>query len=123
MKKQSLIKGSLILGVAGILAKFLGLFFRWPIVMLIGDQGLGYYQLAYPLYGFFIAISTGIPISLSKIISENNVLGKEKENFYMMNAAIKVMFIISICTSFLLIFFGQDIINLFHWKKMHIILC
>ena len=60
MKKQSLIKGSLILGVAGILAKFLGLFFRWPIVMLIGDQGLGYYQLAYPLYGFFIAISTGI---------------------------------------------------------------
>lgn len=117
MKKQSLIKGSLILGVAGILAKFLGLFFRWPIVMLIGDQGLGYYQLAYPLYGFFIAISTGIPISLSKIISENNVLGKEKENFYMMNVAIKVMFIISICTSFLLIFFGQDIINLFHWEK------
>lgn len=117
MKKQSLIKGSLILGVAGIIAKFLGLFFRWPIVMLIGDQGLGYYQLAYPLYGFFIAIATGIPIALSKIISENNVLGREKENFYMMNISIKLMFILSISTSLLLILLGKDIINLFNWEE------
>ena len=41
MKKQSLIKGSLVLACAGILAKFLGLFFRWPLIMLIGDEGLG----------------------------------------------------------------------------------
>ena len=40
MKKQSLIKGSLILGIAGILTRFLGLFFRWPLVMLIGDDGI-----------------------------------------------------------------------------------
>ena len=40
MKKQSLIKGSIILGVAGIIAKFLGFFFRWPLIMLIGDKEL-----------------------------------------------------------------------------------
>ncbi|MGL5615864.1 MAG: putative polysaccharide biosynthesis protein [Sarcina sp.] len=117
MNKQSLIKGSLILGVAGIIAKFLGLFFRWPIIMLIGDEGLGYYQLVYPLYGFFIAIATGIPIALSKIISENNVLGREKENFTVMNVAMKLMFVLSISTSFLMIFFGKDIIRLFNWPE------
>ena len=37
MKKQSLLKGTFILGAAGIIAKFLGLFFRWPLIMLIGD--------------------------------------------------------------------------------------
>ncbi len=52
MKKQSLIKGSIILGLAGIIAKFLGFFFRWPLIMLIGDTGIGYYQLSYPLYMF-----------------------------------------------------------------------
>ena len=34
MKKQSLIKGSIVLGLAGILAKVLGFFFRWPLIML-----------------------------------------------------------------------------------------
>ena len=75
MKKQSLIKGSLILGIAGILARFLGLFFRWPLIMLIGDEGVGYYQMSYPLYMFFIAMASGIPVAMSKMISEKNAIG------------------------------------------------
>ena len=71
MKKQSLIKGSLILGIAGIVTRFLGLFFRWPLIMLIGDEGIGYYQMSYPLYMFFVAMASGIPITVSKLISEN----------------------------------------------------
>ena len=55
MEKQSMVKGTLILGAAGIIARFLGLFFRWPLIMLIGDEGVGYYQMSYPLYMFFIA--------------------------------------------------------------------
>ena len=70
MKKQSLIKGSIILGLAGIIAKFLGFFFRWPLIMLIGDTGIGYYQLSYPLYMFFVAMASGVPIAISKMISE-----------------------------------------------------
>ena len=53
MKKQSLIKGSLVLGLAGMVAKVLGFFFRWPLIMLIGDEGIGYYQLSYPFYMFY----------------------------------------------------------------------
>ena len=56
MKKQSLIKGSLVLGLAGMVAKVLGFFFRWPLIMLIGDEGIGYYQMSYPLYVFFICL-------------------------------------------------------------------
>ena len=25
-----------------VLTRFLGLFFRWPLIMLIGDEGIGY---------------------------------------------------------------------------------
>ncbi len=41
MKKHSLIKGTIILGVAGIFARFLGLFFRIPMQALIKDRGHG----------------------------------------------------------------------------------
>ena len=54
MKKQSLIKGSLVLGLAGMLAKVLGFFFRWPLIMLIGDEGIAYYQLTYPFLGVLL---------------------------------------------------------------------
>src|ERR1035437_6366457 len=74
MEKQSLLKGTIILGIAGILARFLGLFFRWPLIMLIGDEGVGYYQMSYPLYMFFIAIASGIPVAISKMVSEKNAL-------------------------------------------------
>lgn len=79
MKKQSLIKGSLILGLAGMLAKVLGFFFRWPLIMLIGDEGIGYYQLSYPLYMFFVAMASGVPIAVSKMISEKMQLEMLKE--------------------------------------------
>ena len=65
MKKQSLIKGSLVLGLAGMVAKVLGFFFRWPLIMLIGDEGIGYYQLSYPLYMFFVAMASGVPVANS----------------------------------------------------------
>ncbi len=53
MIKQSLMRGTIILGAAGMLCKFLGLFFRWPLQMLIGDEGVGYYQMSFPLYMVF----------------------------------------------------------------------
>jgi stage V sporulation protein B len=78
MKKQSLIKGTVILGIAGVFAKFLGLFFRWPLIMLIGDEGMAYYHISYPLYMFFIGLATGMPVAVSKMVSERNVLGDEE---------------------------------------------
>jgi len=94
MKKQSLIKGTLILGLAGIFAKFLGIFFRWPLQMLIGDEGVGYYQLSYPLYMFFIAVASGIPIAVSKMVSERNAQGDSNGSFQVLRKALLLMIII-----------------------------
>ena len=91
MKKQSLIKGSLILGIAGIITRLLGLFFRWPLIMLIGDDGIGYYQMSYPLYMFFVAMASGIPITVSKLISENNAVNNIKGNFEVIKETIILM--------------------------------
>lgn len=115
MKKQSLIKGSLILSIAGIFTRALGLFFRWPLIMLIGDEGIGYYQMSYPLYVFFIGIASGVPIAISKIISENNVLEDVNSNFIVIKEAFIAMMILSIGTSASLFFGAKYIIKIFNW--------
>ena len=109
MNKQSLVKGSIILGVAGILTRFLGLFFRWPLIMLIGDEGIGYYQMSYPLYMFFIAMASGIPVAMSKMISERNAVNYIEGSFQVMKESTLLMMIIGIGTTLSLFFFAIKI--------------
>lgn len=116
MKKQSLIKGSLILGIAGILTRFLGLFFRWPLVMLIGDEGIGYYQLSYPLYMFFVAMASGVPIAMSKLISERNAVGDVKGGFEIVKESSMLMLILGTGTSCILFLFARPIMSILEWR-------
>ncbi|HID0824374.1 putative polysaccharide biosynthesis protein [Clostridium botulinum] len=115
MKKQSLIKGTFILGVAGIIAKFLGLFFRWPLQMLIGDEGIGYYQMSYPLYMFFIAAASGIPVAVSKLVSERNAVRDEGGIISVLKEAIIFMFIMGMGFTIILLLFSKDIIRFLKW--------
>lgn len=115
MKKQSLIKGSLILGIAGILTRFLGIFFRWPLFMLIGDEGVGYYQMVYPLYMFFIAMASGIPIAMSKMISESNAINDIKTSFQVVKESAILTIFIGTGTSLILFLFSKQIINFLNW--------
>ncbi|WP_026889661.1 putative polysaccharide biosynthesis protein [Clostridium beijerinckii] len=115
MKKQSLIKGSIILGVAGILTRFLGLFFRWPLIMLIGDEGIGYYQMSYPLYMFFIAMASGVPVAISKMISEKNATNDVYGSFEVMKESAILMTIIGTGTTLALFFFARPIVSFLKW--------
>ena len=115
MKKQSLVKGSLILATAGIISKFLGFFFRWPLIMLIGDEGIAYYQLVYPLYMFFAAMAAGVPIAVSKIISEKNAVGDIKGSFEVVKESAYMMVILGIGTSIILFVLAKPIINFLKW--------
>ena len=50
MRKNSFIQGALILTVAGIIVKFIGAFSRIYLSRLLGGEGIGLYQMAYPIY-------------------------------------------------------------------------
>lgn len=65
------VKGAAILAVAGISARVIGAFFRIVLAAMLGDEGIGLYQYAYPIYSTLLVISTaGIPVALSKIMAE-----------------------------------------------------
>lgn len=75
MARDNFLKGAAILGLAGIIVKILGAFYRIPLSNMIGSEGMGYYQTAYPLYVLLVAISTsGFPTAIAKIVSEKRAL-------------------------------------------------
>jgi stage V sporulation protein B len=117
MRKQSLLKGTLILGIAGILAKSMGILFRWPLIMLIGDEGIGYYQMSYPLYTFFIAVASGIPIAVSKMVSERNATGDKGGAVQVLRNALFLMIILGGGFSAFLLIFSRQLLELFKWHE------
>ncbi len=117
MKKQSLLKGTMVLGIATIFARFLGLFFRIPIQGLIGDQGMGYYQMSYPIYMTFVAIASGVPIAMSKLISEYNARNDTNAVKQVLKDTLKIMIPLGIIISFLMLYFGDNIINILRWDN------
>lgn len=79
MEKQSNVKGFTILGAASMINKVLGVLYVPAVTLIIGNYGNGIYEQGYKLYQMaFVITNTGIPIALSKIISE--LLASHKYN-------------------------------------------
>ena len=115
MKKHSLIKGTIILGLAGIFARFLGLFFRIPIQALIKDQGMGYYQMSYPLYMFFVAVASGVPIAMSKLIAEMNAKNDQEGARQVLRQTLLFMLLLGTIFTILMLMFARPIIRVLKW--------
>ncbi|WP_159886348.1 putative polysaccharide biosynthesis protein [Paenibacillus puerhi] len=78
--KDSLVKGTLILTLAALVARALGVVQRIPLVYLLGDIGMAAYGIAFNLYSVLLVVATaGIPSALSKMISERTSLGRHEE--------------------------------------------
>lgn len=108
--KKTFLKGAMIMGLAGVIIKFLGAFFRIPLGNIIGDNGLAYYQGAYPVYVFLLTLSTaGIPTAISKLISERQAVDEYREAHRVFKVSFMLMFGIGIATSAIL-FFGAEYI-------------
>lgn len=74
-KKGSFVKQAAILGVASILVRVIGFLYRVPLTNLIGDEGMGLYASGYYIYMFFLILSSaGLPVAISKMVSERTSL-------------------------------------------------
>lgn len=79
-KKESFIKGTLILAGAALIARVLGLFQRVPLEHILGDIGNASYSQANAAYFMLLTIATaGIPSTLSKMVSERHALNRPME--------------------------------------------
>ena len=107
---KRMIRGAMILAVAGLLSKLIGAAFKIPLTNIIGAEGFSYYGVAYPVYQFFYVISTaGFPVAIARMVSKRVAKGdyaNAKKAFILASKVIAV-----ICfMSFLICFFGAGAI-------------
>lgn len=65
--KRTLVKGGLILAIFSFLSKVIGVFYRIPLTNALGAKGLGIYQLIFPVYALFVALtSQALPVIVAR---------------------------------------------------------
>ncbi len=99
-QNKSFIGGTVILGLAGLLIKVLGAAFRIPLGNIIGAEGMGYYQKAYPIYNLFLTLAiAGIPTAIARMVAERNAVHRPKEAYKVFRSSFYLLLCTGIVTS------------------------
>lgn len=79
-KKQSFFGGAAVLAAGIIAVKIIGALFKIPLANVLEKTGNGIFNQAYYIYSVFLSVSTaGLPVALSKMVSEARSLGRERQ--------------------------------------------
>lgn len=102
-KQKSFVKGAAILGFAGLIVKIIGAVFRIPLANILGEEGMAYYQVAYPVYATLLVISSaGLPAAISKMVSERVTLGDYRGAHKTFQTAFRLLLIFGISTTIIM---------------------
>lgn len=105
-KSKSFIRGALVLGIANLIVKVIGAVFKIPLINLIGDDGMGYFNIAYQIYTFmFIVATAGFPTAISKMVAESMAQNKEREANRIFQTAITLLAVIGLIGTAILYLF------------------
>lgn len=82
-RRRKIASGAGVLAVGSVVAKMLGALYRIPLTNVLGAQGMGMYQLVFPVYALFMVLSTmGIPTALSRIVAEKRALCEPSKKYF-----------------------------------------
>ena len=99
-----MLNGALVLVVATMLVKVIGAIYKIPLTALIGEVGRGYFSSAYEIYTPIYAISmAGLPVAVSKMVSESVTLGNYNDARQIFNVAKKLFLIVGVVGTLLLV--------------------
>lgn len=105
-KKSTFFGGVATLATGVVIVKLIGALYKIPLANILGETGFSYFNTAYNIYNVLLMISTaGLPVALSKTISEANALGKYNQVNRVFRVALTT-FIILGTLSTLIMFFG-----------------
>ena len=107
LKRNTYIQGAFIATLGIVISKMI---YVIPFYSMIGEQGGALYGYAYNIYSIFLGISTaGIPLAISKIVSEYDTLGNQKAKEMTFSVAKKILSIIGIICFVIMMVFTEDI--------------
>jgi stage V sporulation protein B len=111
--KNNFIKGAAILTAAGMAARVMGFGYRVILTRIIGAEGMGLYQMAYPIYTILLVVSrSGIPVALAKLIADRIASNKKKEAYKIFIVARRMSLVVGVLVSIIMALSAKPLINI-----------
>ncbi len=111
-RKNNFIMQAGILAAAGIIVRIIGILYRSPLVVIIGDEGNGYYSSAYNFYTIILLVSSySIPSAISKVIAARLGFGEYRNAHKLFHGSLVYVFIVGIIGSFVCFFFADSMVG------------
>ena len=88
-------RGTLILTIGALMCKVIGAFYRIPLSNILGPEGIGVYQLVFPVYSLFLIFASGgVPAALSKLVASCRAKGeKSRAKRFLFQATLLLTFL------------------------------
>ncbi len=107
--KQNIYKSAAMVTVFSTVEKALSFLYRIVLSRIIGAEGLGIYQICLSVFAVFLTVaSSGVPITVSRLIAKSNATGDIKSNHAAVTAGVVATLVITVPLAILL-FFGKNL--------------
>jgi len=95
------------------IAKILGAVYRIPLTNLLGAEGIGIYQLVFPIYALMLTLSSsGIPTAIARLVSEKRTLGEKLEEQKVMKSSFVLLFVLGTLATLIMLLIAVPLSNL-----------
>lgn len=112
-KKNTFFGGAAILTVGIVAVKIIGALFKIPLGNIITDAAFSDFNTAYYIYSLLIIISTGgLPVALSKMVSEANALGRGNQVKKVFRLAFTAFCVLGAVSVSVMLLFPKQLANL-----------
>lgn len=112
-KKSTFFGGAAILAAGIAIVKLIGALYKIPLGNILDDEGFGHFNNAYVIYNLLLMVSTaGLPVALSKSISEASTLGRRNQVRRIFNVALATFFILGLVSFAVMFLLAQPLANL-----------
>ena len=112
-KKNSFFGGAAILTASVIVVKLIGALYKIPLGGILSDAGFADFNTAYDIYSLLIIISTGgLPVALSKMVSEANAVGRGNQVKKVFSLALATFCVLGTASFCIMAFFPNQLAEL-----------
>ena len=112
-KKNSFFGGAAILTASVIVVKLIGALYKIPLGGILSDAGFADFNTAYNIYSLLIIISTGgLPVALSKMVSEANAVGRGNQVKKVYSLALATFCVLGTISFCIMAFFPHQLAEL-----------
>ena len=109
-KSSSFLVQGMILAVAGIITRLIGIAYRIPVNNILGDEGQGFYGCAFSIYNIALLLTSfSLPLAVSKLVSARVSKGEYKNANRILKGALTFAIVVGALTGILVYVFSDFI--------------